>query len=341
MYKIAIVGEAFGEEEERVGKPFVGKSGQLLNSLLTDAGVRREDCLITNVFNLRPARNDLSTLCVSARDPFRLPGYAALVPGKYLHRQYEPEINRLLSELEAARPNITVLLGNTPCWALLGKTSVGKLRGAVTTSSSLPSLKVIPTYHPAAVLRSPDLRAVTVLDLKKAARESEFPEIRRKRREIWIEPSIPDLHTFYMKHIFSAARIAFDIETAYEQITCIGFATSPLNALVIPFVDSRKPQGNYWPTLAEELEAWKFVAKVLASAKPKVGQNGKYDIEYLWAKYGIPVNNYADDTMLLHHSLLPESPKGLAFLGSVYTDEAAWKLNRPKGKHTEKPEDEE
>ena len=115
----------------------------------------------------------------------------------------------------------------------------------------------------------------------------------------------------------------------------------PLNALVIPFVDSRKPQGNYWPTLAEELEAWKFVAKVLASAKPKVGQNGKYDIEYLWAKYGIPVNNYADDTMLLHHSLLPESPKGLAFLGSVYTDEAAWKLNRPKGKHTEKPEDEE
>jgi DNA polymerase I-like protein with 3'-5' exonuclease and polymerase domains len=175
----------------------------------------------------------------------------------------------------------------------------------------------------------------------KAARESAYPEIRRLRREIWIEPSIEDLHSFYAKHICPAQQIAFDIETAYEQITCVGFASSSRAALVIPFVDTRKPAGNYWPTAQQELEAWKFVAKVLRSPKPKVGQNGLYDIQYLWQKYGIPVNGYVDDTMLLHHSLLPESDKGLAFLGSVYTDEAAWKLNRPKGKHMVKPEDEE
>jgi hypothetical protein len=59
-----------------------------------------------------------------------------------------------------------------------------------------------------------------------------------------------------------------------------------------------------------------------------------YDLHHLWRNYGISVRNAEEDTMLLHHALQPESPKGLDFLGSVYTDEAAWKLMRQRGKTT-------
>ncbi len=84
--------------------------------------------------------------------------------------------------------------------------------------------------------------------------------------------------------------------------------------------------GSYWPTHAAEVLAWGFVRRVLGTTVPKVAQNGLYDINFLWTKYGIPVVNYEDDTMLLHHALQPESLKGLGFLGSVYTNESSWKL---------------
>jgi hypothetical protein len=66
----------------------------------------------------------------------------------------------------------------------------------------------------------------------------------------------------------------------------------------------------------------------------KTFQNGLYDISFLWRSYGLRVRNPEHDTMLLHHALQPESPKGLDFLGSVYTEEASWKLMRPRGKQT-------
>ena len=62
----------------------------------------------------------------------------------------------------------------------------------------------------------------------------------------------------------------------------------------------------------------------------KLFQNGLYDIAFLWRAYGIKVMNASEDTMLLHHALQPEALKGLGFLGSVYTDEGAWKQMREK-----------
>lgn len=200
-------------------------------------------------------------------------------------------------------------------------------------------MKALATYHPAAILRQYELRHVTVLDLAKAKRESAFPEVRRPIRRIWTDPSLEDCYQFYRQYIENAERISFDIETQGDQITCLGFAPAIDIALVIPFWDLRHPGGSYWRTLEEELLAWRFVAKVLAHPAPKVAQNGLYDIQFLWMKYGIAVANFADDTMLLHHSLQPESPKALGFLGSVYCDEGAWKELRNRGKHTIKHEE--
>jgi DNA polymerase I-like protein with 3'-5' exonuclease and polymerase domains len=70
-----------------------------------------------------------------------------------------------------------------------------------------------------------------------------------------------------------------------------------------------------------------LVEALLASAIPKVFQNGVYDLQYL-LRMGLTVNNCAHDTMLLHHSLFPEMKKGLGFLASIYSSEASWKLMR-------------
>ena len=173
-----------------------------------------------------------------------------------------------------------------------------------------------------------------MLDLAKAKRESEFPEVRRPARDIYIEPDLDDLARYEKTFLIPAKRIAFDIETSGNQITCIGFAPDERSALVVPFTDYRIGTGSYWPTLWHESQAWAFVRRVLASPKPKTAQNGLYDINFLWKSYGMTVTNFEDDTMLLHHALQPESEKGLAFLGSVYTNEASWKMMRTRGKTT-------
>jgi len=121
--------------------------------------------------------------------------------------------------------------------------------------------------------------------------------------------------------------MAIDIETKGKQITMISFAVSPDLALVIPFYDESLPSGNYWPTVEEEVEAWMLVKELLELPIPKLFQNGMYDLQYLF-RFGFRPVNVLHDTMLLHHSILPEMQKGLGFLGSIYTNEASWKLLR-------------
>ncbi len=324
-YKIALIGEAYGAEEEKVRAPFVGSSGQELTRMLAEAGIHRADCFLSNVFNLRPENNDIEAICQKDKAG----GFGPIKAGRYLRPEFFSELTRLQSELRAANPNIIILLGNTACWAILGDSGISKIRGTVTLSGDktpvvLPGKKVIPTYHPAAILREWSLRPVTVLDLAKARRESEFPEIRRPERTAYLEPDLSDIEWFYQEHLKNARMIAIDIETYGNQITCIGFSHTAAG-MTIPFVDQRKPSNSYWPSAELEVAAWHAVRKICALPNPKVFQNGLYDLNFMW-HYGIKVENVAEDTMLLHHALQPESEKGLAFLGSVYTNEASWKL---------------
>lgn len=331
MTQIALLGEAWGEAEERERAPFVGTSGWELTRMLEDAGIRRSECFLTNVFNLRPNGNNIENLCGPKAEG--IPGYPSLTKAKYVRIEYEPELHRLAAELDEVNPNIIVALGNTATWALLGATGISKRRGTISCSTHcIAGFKVLPTYHPAAILRQWDLRAVTVLDLAKAARESAFPEIVRPAREVWIEPELEDLETFYEAYIAGCTRLAVDIETAGTQITCIGFAPTEKVSLVVPFTDPRRARGSYWPSRESELAAWAFTRRVLDHPCEKVFQNGLYDISFLWRSYRLRVRNPAHDTMLLHHALQPEAPKALAFLGSVYTNEASWKLMRTRTK---------
>lgn len=339
-HKIAIVGEAWGEHEERERVPFVGPAGWQLNSMLKEAGIVRADCFLTNVFNLRPKpTNKIENLCGPRKEVrHALP---PLSSGKYVLDIYLGELERLRKELIEADPNVIVCAGGTAAWALLSDPRISKLRGSVAESKLIPGKKCLPTFHPSYILQGGyDQRHVTILDLQKARRESEYPEIRRPKRLIYTEPLLAELDWFLEKFILPAQCLSVDIETRGERITCIGFAPAINVALVVPFEDLRKPGGNYWGSVEAELAAWAWVRKVLALPVKKVFQNGVFDMSRLWKTYGIPVVNAEEDTMLLHHALQPESPKGLAYLGSVYTNESAWKLGiRLKHKGTIKKED--
>ena len=348
--KIAIVGEAPGETEEQMGEPFVGASGQELTRMLKDAGIVRHDCYLTNVFLDRPPNNDLKQWCISAKETkgawlaWRERLYAEhpevnwpvsynwqyLEKGKYVHPQHLPEIYRLQRELQTIKPNIIIALGNTACWALTGSAGISKIRGVAATGHLVPGIKIIPTYHPAAVLRTWEHRVICVADFIKARREAEFADIRRPCREVWIEPSLDDLLEFERRYLSNHVLESIDVETALGQITCIGFAPNKEIAISVPFWDSRKPDWNYWSTEAEELAAWNWVAARCGSSVEKLFQNGLYDLQYIWRAHGIRVRNFSHDTMLMHHALQPELEKGLGFLGSIYTDEASWKVMRPR-----------
>jgi len=323
--KIMLIGEASGADEDLLGRPFVGSSGRELTKMLAEAGIARSDCYITNVFFDRPADNKVESWMVKKAD---LPAGYAMPPiarGLYLAPEKLGEVSRLREEIQRVKPNIIVALGATALWALTGQTGIRSLRGAVLESEFG---KVLPTFHPAYIMRAWSDRLILVADLQKAKKHSESPVFVRPNRRLLINPTIIEVESFYAKHLSSAPLISVDIETKSGQITCVGFAASRDCGLVIPFVDLRQDDGCYWPYL-EELRAWKVVRRVVSGPAKLLFQNGVYDSQY-FLRYGISVREFTEDTLVLHHSLYPELQKGLGFQGSIYLDEPAWKLMRKR-----------
>src|SRR5882672_7183872 len=324
--KIALVAEAWGDQEQKTRIPLIGTTGQELNRMLAEAGINRNECFATNVFALRPTDNKIDKLCLDKKGvggkEYKLPPTNM---GKYIEPRFFPEIARLKEELEAVRPNLVIALGAISTWALLQSPKIGSTRGSIAESILLPGQKVLATYHPSAVYRNWALRPIVVADLMKAKREAEFPDIRYPQVLALVRPSIPEMYAWWKEH-GNATHLDFDIETTKGQIRNIGFATSRSHAINIPFIVQDR---SYWPTLCGELAAWQFVQMVLESPAIKIAQNALYDIQYLW-RMGLRIRNYREDTMLQHHAIYPEMQKGLGFLGSIYTSHPSWKLLRGK-----------
>jgi DNA polymerase len=139
--RIVLVGEAPGREEDLSGRPFVGRGGKLLNSVLESVRIPRENVFITNIVKCRPPRNRKPTkremdTCKEA----------------YLQRQ-----------IDAIGPRLVVLLGRTAAQALLGAESLKRVRGRAVRRGRVEYLC---TYHPAAVLRNPRRRRTFSKDLQ-------------------------------------------------------------------------------------------------------------------------------------------------------------------------------
>ncbi len=140
-----IVGEAPGADEDRQGEPFVGRAGQLLNSMLRAAGYDRGQVFIANVLKCRPPGN---------RDPLPEEARCCL---PYLHRQ-----------IALLDPDLILCVGRIAAQNLLGvDTPLGQLRGRVHRLQPLGK-QVVVTYHPAYLLRSPGEKRKAWADLRLA-----------------------------------------------------------------------------------------------------------------------------------------------------------------------------
>lgn len=315
MSRIALVGEAYGVQEERQRKPFVGPAGHMLDTCLHQALITRSESFITNVFNARPPSNDVSVwLDLSRRQPLETDFY---------HRS----LNLLRQDLAREKPNVVVALGNVPLYALTGQRSIMKYRGSILESTLVPGLKVVPTIHPAAALRQFIFTYSIVFDLKRVREESEFPELRLPKRDFILEPDLQQVAD-YLEACKKKKLCAFDIEVLNNQVNCISFSHEPLTAICIPFLNSS--YDNYWSE-PDELVIWQLMAEVLEDETiKKVAQNGLFDCTFLAQKTSLLVRGFVADTMVGFHLLYPDLPKGLDYICSVCTREPYYK---DEGKH--------
>jgi uracil-DNA glycosylase family 4 len=140
--RLMFVGEAPGADEDAQARPFVGRAGQLLTKIIEALGMKREEVLIGNVNRCRPPGNRAPTTEEAAMcKPF------------------------LLREIAAARPEVIVVLGNTAMKNLLEiREGITRVRGRF---QDFKGIKVMPTFHPAFLLRDPSKKRETWDDLKK------------------------------------------------------------------------------------------------------------------------------------------------------------------------------
>ncbi len=139
---LMFVGEAPGADEDEQGFPFVGRAGQLLTKIIESIGLRREDVFIGNINRCRPPGN-------RAPEPVET---AACRP-------------YLLREVAVVKPKVIVVLGATAAHNLLQvKTPISKLRG---NFHDYFGVKVMPTFHPAYLLRDPHKKREVWEDMKK------------------------------------------------------------------------------------------------------------------------------------------------------------------------------
>lgn len=142
--RLMFIGEGPGKEEDAQGRPFVGRSGKLLNRIIENIGIKRQDIFITNIVKCRPPNN---------RKPLPI----------------ESQICKnllLLNQIKIICPKVICTLGSTATQGLLEKKiKITKIHGI---RINMGSIIIIPTYHPAYVLRNPKKQSILTQDIQTA-----------------------------------------------------------------------------------------------------------------------------------------------------------------------------
>lgn len=146
--KLVFVGEAPGREEDLQGEPFVGQAGQLLTKIIEAIGLTRQEVYITNIIKCRPPENrNPAAEEIAACEPF------------------------LIKQLRAIRPRLICALGTFAAQTLLKtEEKISSLRGKFQEYQGIP---LMPTYHPAFLLRNPQRKREVWEDMKKIKKEYE------------------------------------------------------------------------------------------------------------------------------------------------------------------------
>jgi DNA polymerase-1 len=252
--KLVVVGEAPGVQEARAGVPFIGPSGKLLEAVLAGQGLHREDLFITNACLCRPKNNDTPT----TKDV----------------RCCAPRLQHELEEATSAGAPI-MAMGNVAASAILGeKVSILTARvGPPKESPKYPGVRVIPTVHPAYILRVPDALPLLVDDLAKIDRPV---NVRWEEPRYYSYDDPPTAIAALNELRRRGGSIVVDIEVGAEKdqafvhpdrlrLLCVGLCYAPGRAIVLG------EQALYDPGTKVALD------QVLRNARV-VAHNGKFDL---------------------------------------------------------------
>lgn len=238
----------------------------------------------------------------------------------------------LAAELRATSCNVFLALGNEALFALTSKWGIDKYRGSILESTLLPGRKVVAAWHPANILRVIERAFVFHADVKRAVAQSAFPEIRRPKRTIHVNPSLDDAVSFIRSMHTS---VTTDVECPIRQldvIYCLGIGCTPDEAMVIPFTNSSLTPSERRVLIRELNEMY--------ARLPINGQNIGFDIWRMETTRLFRIHGIEFDTMLAHHMLWPEAGTrqkdeqgkdnfagghDLGFINSIYTEEPYYK----------------
>jgi uracil-DNA glycosylase family 4 len=333
--KIMFVGEAWGKDEKRAQLPFVGASGRELKTMLSECGIKPADCFFTNLVPDLQPYPDLSAY-------FDTPDSTPLW-GFNVNAKIRKGIEVLRQQIEAVDPTVIIALGNFALWALCDDTvkvkrekgrsfptGIMSWRGSMLTSRmEFGSRYVLPTLHPALVMRAWEWRQYVKHDLRSRipmalCHNWNGPPVTRV-----IFPTFEQTKSHledWLRQMDSGKELihAVDIETKRRNITCIGIATSKIWSICIPLSglnEETKCLEDYYESAEQECEIRLLLRKYLRHPNLKqIGQNYLYDMQYCSRDFSAPDIKCYFDTMLAQHAMFPGTPKSLDMLASLYCD---------------------
>lgn len=302
--RIMFVGEAYGQVERALQRPFSGPAGKVLENVMLQAGLNPASCYFTNIVNAQPPGNDLSAWITKG------------IPNDIV----ADGIVSLSEEIDSIRPNVIVPLGNWPLWAFYGQplnkqgvpTGILDYRGYLLEARKLArGTKIIPTVHPSHLLQGGAADTpLAILDLQRAKRESLFPDIRRRPRVCIVNPEGEEREAIRHRLLHEGDRLCIDIEYIGSRLLCVGFAVSAEWATTIII---RSPSDLAW------------CRSLIESGRPLCAQNAMFEMGILDWHYQIDAISHMDfDTMVAAYVLNIEYTKNLGALGALYTDLPAW-----------------
>lgn len=347
--RVMIVGESWGENEEKKKQPFVGNTGFVLDEILAATGpttkhpragaISRMDCFITNVVPARPAGNHMWRFFYSKKEVAKRE-HEGEVRGLYPKKIVLEGLKRLQAQIEAVKPDLIIGLGNYTLWALTSSNfsigldnetkstlvpgGIGNWRGSqLRTSELVPGIPFLPTFHPASTFHQYPNKFLIQHDLNARAAKAlqgnwDCPEWDFITRPNFSQVMATIDWLLEMLHI-GPMGLAVDIETRFHHISCCGLAWNSRQAICIPFMTSETDDVNYWSPEEEAIIVGGLRRILLHENVRLYGQNFLYDAQY-FALYWACAPKIALDTMITHHVLWPGTPRGLDYLSSLYCD---------------------
>lgn len=310
--KLVIVGEKPGPVEVEQGIPMVGTSGRMIAEALSNAGMFMDETYRTNVYKYYPPHGNI-----------KLAGTEGF---PHVHEGVE----EMWQEINEIRPNAILALGNMALYYLTGKSGINTFRGSILRAQR-GGYKVIPSIHPAALFKEKEeaggkggipyrMWHVIKLDIKKAVEESQTPDLDLPMQRIEHIRNSAQLYT-YLNIYSDRKEFALDTEARRSITTVVSIAANKRHAIAVPLLNVGSWAKKHVMAEHDIPEIWNMLDKFFRRPGMKfIWQNGKYDFEKLLRiGFKIPWENFHADTALMGHTVHPEFPQNLGFLGSIYT----------------------